>query len=197
MHAHVAIEEPRPPADPDAPMTFTMEGHYGPDEPASLLPFQWAPGWNSHQQALPAFQREIGGAMKAGDSGVRLFEGRREAASRYFSGIPRPFRARRDRWLVVPVYEVFGSDEFGRHAPALARRIPEPYVALGTADAQALGIGPGSSVRIALDGADWILPVRLRPALPRGVAGLPLGLGNLPTVLADRWATIVATGAGR
>jgi NADH-quinone oxidoreductase subunit G len=197
MHAHVAIEEPRPAVDRDAPMTFTMEGYYGPDEPPSLLPFQWAPGWNSHQQALPAFQREIGGSLKEGDPGVRLFEGRRESNARYFSAIPRPFAARRNRWLIVPLYEVFGSDETSRHAAALAQRIPAPYLALAEADAQGLGLGQGDHARFSLDGETWILPVRIRPALPAGVAGIPLGLGDLPVVVESHWITIAPAGPDR
>ena len=52
---------PEPPHDPDAPLSFSMEGFHGPP-PAALIPRYWAPGWNS-VQALNKFQEEVGGPL--------------------------------------------------------------------------------------------------------------------------------------
>jgi len=48
MNAKIDVSEPKPPQDPDSPLTFSMEGS---DErpPSSLVPYYWTPGWNSVQ----------------------------------------------------------------------------------------------------------------------------------------------------
>ena len=48
VNANVDIHEPPPPADPDTPLAFSMEGYQG-QPPSSLIPRFWAPGWNSVQ----------------------------------------------------------------------------------------------------------------------------------------------------
>ena len=54
MLANISVHEPKPPEDPDSPLSFSMEGY--PDEPpAALIPFFWSPGWNSIQ-AVNKFQ---------------------------------------------------------------------------------------------------------------------------------------------
>ena len=62
MLANISVHEPKPPDDPDSPLSFSMEGN--PDQPPSaLLPFFWTPGWNSIQ-AVNKFQAEIGGPLR-------------------------------------------------------------------------------------------------------------------------------------
>ena len=48
MTANLDVHEPGPPADPDSPLSFSMEGYPG-RPPAALRPRLWAPGWNSVQ----------------------------------------------------------------------------------------------------------------------------------------------------
>jgi NADH-quinone oxidoreductase subunit G len=70
--AHLDVHEPKPPEDPDSPLAFTMEGLRAPPPPP-LIPRFWAPGWNS-DQSMNKFQDEVGGGLRGGDPGVRLFE---------------------------------------------------------------------------------------------------------------------------
>ena len=39
----------------------------------SLIPFAWSAGWNS-PQAWNKYQNKVGGRLKGGDVGIRLFE---------------------------------------------------------------------------------------------------------------------------
>ena len=99
MLANISVHEPKPPDDPDSPLSFSMEGN--PDQPPSaLLPFFWTPGWNSIQ-AVNKFQAEIGGPLRQGDPGVRVIE-RDGAGFGFFEQLPPPFETRKDEWLVVP-----------------------------------------------------------------------------------------------
>ena len=69
--AIVFVHEPRSTKDADTALNFSMEGYSGAgreDRPPELLPFAWAPGWNS-PQAWNKFQTEVGGALRGGDPG--------------------------------------------------------------------------------------------------------------------------------
>jgi len=72
MLANIDVSEPKPPEDPDSPLSFSMEGSEDkPPEP--LIPFFWSAGWNSIQ-ATNTYQKEIGGPLRGGDPGVRMID---------------------------------------------------------------------------------------------------------------------------
>jgi NADH-quinone oxidoreductase subunit G len=181
IHAAATVHEPKPPEDPDSPLSYTMEGYYGP-MPSALVPYFWAPSWNS-VRAVNKFQDEVGGSLRGGDPGVRLIKPTSGAAPHYFDGVPEAFVKRGGDWLIVPLYEIFGSEELSRLAPAVAERNPQPYLALNADDAASLHITEGAMVTVTLAGEVSHLLVRVRPALPAGVAGMVAGLcgsiGNL------------------
>ena len=119
--ANISVHEPKPPADFDSPLSFSMEGN--PDQPpAALIPFFWSPGWNSIQ-AVNKYQSEIAGPLRGGPAGARLIEPAQNGRT-FFSSIPPAFQARNDEWLVVPLFHIFGSEEFSRFAPAVAEVCP-------------------------------------------------------------------------
>lgn len=171
--ANVTVVEPKPPADPDSPLSYTMEGsHLQP--PGALQPFFWSPGWNSIQ-SVNKFQSEIGAALRTGDPGVRLIEP--SGGGEYFSTIPSAFARREREWLVIAIEHIFGSEELSRHAPAIAKLAFEPYLALNAADAEGLGLNDrAGEAEIELGGERCRLPVKILPNLPAGIAGVPNGL---------------------
>ena len=174
MLANINVSEPKPPADPDSALAFSMEG--APTQPpGALTPFFWAPGWNSIQ-SVNKFQSEINGALRGGDPGVRLIEPPQGGSALYFSGPQKPFQRRGDEWLLVPLHHVFGSEELSSQSPAIAQLAPKPYVALNAADAERLQLQDGSEVELSLAGNAHKLPVVVQPDLPDGVAGIPAGL---------------------
>jgi NADH-quinone oxidoreductase subunit G len=178
MHAHLDVHEPKPDADPDSPLAFSMEGHDG-APPAALIARYWAPGWNS-VQALNKFQSEIPGPLQGAEPGARLLDEFEPTAAAYFTEIPQRDHLPENKWWLVAVSYVFGSDELSVHCPGIARRSPGPCVLLHPEDAAALGIGAGDPVTVSLDDHRVDLPVRLDPGLARKVAGLPAGLPGMP-----------------
>ena len=64
MNADLSVRDRKPENNPDAPLSTTMEGYYG-AMPSALMPYLWAPSWNSNN-ALNKFQDEVGGPMRAG-----------------------------------------------------------------------------------------------------------------------------------
>jgi len=181
--AVVFVHEPRSTKDLDTALTFSMEGYNGAgaeDRPPELLPFAWAPGWNS-PQAWNKFQTEVGGALKGGDPGVFLFEAKRQAMPRYFS----PTTTQRGEGLrLVPLYEHFGSEELSSLAEPIRVRGSARYVVLNRADAQRLGIDNNDITRVTIDGIALDLPASARDDFPRGAVGLPVGLPGIPPFVA-------------
>lgn len=177
MHADISVHEPKRPTDVDSPLSFSMEGYHG-EPPAPLVPFFWAPNWNSNE-AVNKFQQEIAGPLRGGPAGVRLIEPAGATRLPYYAEIPAAFRARAQRWLAVPLYHIFGSEPLSALSPAIAARAPAPYIALRPDDAQTLGVREGEAVTVRVNGSAHHLPLALHAALPHGIAGLPVGLHDL------------------
>ena len=78
--------------------------------------------------------------------------------------------------MVLPIYHIFGSDELSALSPAIAERVPQPYIALNNDDTLKAGIATGSIIEISFNDSVHSLPVRLDIGLPNGTAGLPKGL---------------------
>jgi len=182
MRANLSVHEPRATQDGDTALAFSMEGHHGSeagDRPAALIPFAWAPGWNS-PQSWNKFQDEVGGHLRGGDAGVRLFDPQAHAATKgYFDKVPAAFSAKAGEWRSVALHHIFGSEEQSARAAPIAERAPKPYVGLNPADAQALGAGANQLLDVALPGSAVRLPLRLLPTLPRGTVGLPFGVDGM------------------
>jgi len=190
MHANRDIHEPKPPDDPDSALAFSMEGA-SVDVPPALLPFAWAPGWNSHQQAISKFQDEVGGPLRNGDPGVRLFESPETPEPRWFDEIPCHLRDE-TRWRAIPLYHIFGSEELSVLSPPLAERVPAAYAALHPKDAETLGVGETLAVR--LNERLVRLPLRLESSLPRGAVGISVGLAGLFRSDLPAWIAIEKEG---
>ena len=151
--------------------------------PPALIPYFWAPAWNS-VRAVNKFQDEVGGPLRGGDPGIRLIEPTSGPAPHYFDDVPEAFAARVGEWLIVPLHEIFGSEELSRLAPAVAERVPQPYLALNAHDAAGLRVAEGAMVAVRLAGEMSLLPIRVRPGLPPGVAGMVAGLVGRSAIFA-------------
>ncbi|MGB6067342.1 MAG: NADH-quinone oxidoreductase subunit NuoG [Desulfomonilaceae bacterium] len=190
MHANVSVHEPKSPEDPDSALAFSMEGYEG-QPPSAIIPRFWSPGWNS-VQALNKFQSEVGGPLRGGDPGVRLIEPTQAGQKSYFQKIPVGFQRRKDEWLIVPTYHIFGSEELSAISRSVAERVPEPYLWLNDDDAVDLDIAGGSVAQI--DMVKWArrLIVKLDPSLPKGIAGLAVGLPGSDWINLPAWGRVRA-----
>lgn len=182
MRANISVHEPRQPQDIDTMFTFSMEGNNQPTAHCSQVPFAWAPGWNS-PQAWNKFQDEVGGKLRFGDPGVRLFE-TSENGLDYFTSVPARFQPQDGKWRIAPYYHLFGSDELSQRAPVFQSRMPQPYIKLNPADAAKLGVNAGTRVSFSYDGNTVTLPVEIAEGLTAGQVGLPMGMSGIAPVLA-------------
>jgi NADH-quinone oxidoreductase subunit G len=188
MHANINVSEPKPPDDPDTPMTFTMEGYRG-EPPSSIIPFFWSPGWNS-AQAINKYQIEVGGPLHGGDPGSRIFELNGNSEAKFFTSAPGKFSKKEDEWLVIPLYHIFGSDELSALSPAVKELMPECYVALNPDDASKLNLVKESKAEVNISGEKFILPVKIKIDLPEGTAAIPAGLPDSPFIQSPSWIKI-------
>ncbi|MGE5750853.1 MAG: NADH-quinone oxidoreductase subunit G, partial [Nitrospirota bacterium] len=129
------------------------------------------------------FQQEVAGSLRGGDPGKRLIEPAGGKIS-YFHNIPKAFKLEEAKWLVVPLYHIFGSEELSVLSPGIAERKPKPYLALNLEDAKRIKVHNGETVELSLGDLKHQLNVKILSGLPVGVAGLGAGLsGALEHVL--------------
>ncbi|HMY40920.1 MAG TPA: molybdopterin dinucleotide binding domain-containing protein, partial [Marinagarivorans sp.] len=171
MRAAVSVHEPRQPQDADSAMAFSMEGVSGPTNSSALIPFAWAPGWNS-PSAWNKFQAEIGGQLRAGDSGVRLFDGQASAA--YFSAEVQV----KSGLFLAPIYHLYGSDEQSSRSEKIQERVPQPYLRLSQTDAARLGLAEGQTVSLSGPGIGVHTQLQICPDQAAGVVALPVLPGS-------------------
>ncbi|MEC5143745.1 NADH-quinone oxidoreductase subunit NuoG [Chitinophaga sp. 212800010-3] len=175
--ANVNVSEPKPPEDKDTALSFTMEG-YRNEPPSAMIPFFWAPGWNS-VQSVNKFQVEPGGPLHDGNPGQRLLEPHNNGSIRFFTEVPEPFLPLPEHLLLVPVYHIFGSEELSIYTPGIAERVPAPYIMLHPDDAKRLQVAEGHSLHFINNGHRYTLPVILNEELQQGIAGIPVGLPGM------------------
>jgi NADH-quinone oxidoreductase subunit G len=170
--SHLTMHEPPPPADPDSPLGFTMEGYRGP-LPSPLISQFWAPGWNSIQ-AVNTYQNEVGGPLRDEMSGVRLIEPVAPKVPAWFTSVPPAFQPTARQWMLLPLSAVFGSDELSNRSPAIAERIAKPFMSLHPSDGARLGLMDHSTIELALQGTPYRLAVHFELSTPVGTVGLSL-----------------------
>ena len=178
MRAPLNVHEPKQPVDVDSALTFSMEGYVGPQNASSLVPFAWAPGWNS-PQAWNKYQDEVGGHLKGGDSGVRLFDRLVKRPARSYVA-PTAVVANPESFRLVPMHHIFASGEFTIKTPVMESRIPEATFAVGEQDAARLNVQDGQQLTVKAGETTISLPVHVIEYLPTGYIGYPVG--QAPTV---------------
>lgn len=177
MLANISVSEPKPPEDPDSALSFTMEGYRG-FPPAPLISFFWAPGWNS-VQSVNKYQQEVGGALRGGENGKRLFPENSLSTFHFLNNLPPAFSASPGEWLLLNLPHIFGSEELSIYTDGIAERTPAPYIAVGNKDAATLNITEGQQLLVNIRGQQYLLPARIYDELQDGLAGIPYQITGL------------------
>ncbi len=198
MRAQLAVSEPRAPQDKDSALTFSMEGYVGPQEDGSLIPFAWAAGWNS-PQAWNKFQDEVGGHLKAGDPGVRLFDILPKRPIQHYAAPATEQSAQTltaDNHRLLPIYSIFGSDELSARSPVIQERMKAaqqlPSLWVSSDSMAALGFNDGQMVQLEQNGFQLNMPVKQVDDLPFGMVGYPVAQAPVLDVQAPISLRIVA-----
>lgn len=189
MTADRSVHEPQTPIDPDSSLAFQMEGDPR-QPPAPLTPYFWAPGWNS-VQAVNKYQSAVGGELRTGEAGTRLIEPASGAQPAPSPEVPGPFNRQPGRFLALPTYRVFGSDETSVRAPELATLVSKPTVGLRESDARSLGVKADEVVRVQGEGWTVALPVEVRDELAAGTVVVVAGYPETAALRFPAWVRLV------
>ncbi len=178
MRADVNIHEPKTTIDTETPLSYSMEGENTGGQSGAVVPYVWTPGWNSNQSVFK-FQQEVGGPLRGGDPGVRLFDGGAvgdDLAAR-FREAPDAFSAN-GGYRLIPTQALFGSEELSARSWPILERRPAPCLVLHPEDAAAVGVEVGSGImspRLASSFA-----VRTHERMTRGSAAVVVGYAEAP-----------------
>lgn len=177
MNANVEVSEPKPPFDVDSPLVFSMEGA---DQvpPSSLVTYYWKPGWNSYQ-AMNFYLDEPNGSLKGGDPGIRLIEQKENSQIPLFGNVVSTTPIPKGKWLIVPVYTIFGSEELSSMAPAIVERTPEPFVLINRKNAQTMALNHNGLLTLKINQMSMEVSLRIEDSLPEGMIGLSVNLPGM------------------
>ncbi len=170
MRADVSVHEPKQPVDEESPLAFTMEG-LNRSQPGALLPFVWAPGWNSNQ-SLHRFQSEVGGPLRGGTAGMRLLGPGKAKPTGTRKNSPA-FSPTQGQWQLVPRYRIFGSEELSALSPGVAELCENGYLEMRADDAAKLDVNEGDGLN--LNNGLATLEVRINDSIPAGCVGYTAG----------------------
>jgi NADH-quinone oxidoreductase subunit G len=178
MNANISVSETKLPQDPDSPLAFSMEGQ-NEEPPSSMVPFYWTPGWNS-VHATNIYLNEPGGSMKGGDPGIRLFEPSVENQHKYMIVSAHKSDILKDEWVVIPIYQIFGSEELSALSPSVLQRIPEPFILMNQKDADEINLKEGDVTQLDILKTRISLKVKIDNTLETGLTGLTVNLPGMP-----------------
>lgn len=178
MRAPISVHEPMQPKDLDTGLTFSMEGYTGKQTPSSMIPFAHAAGWNS-PQAWNKYQNKVGGHLKNGDPGVRLFDMLERLPTRQYVA-PEALSAtttdmQQGQAKLVPIYNIYASSMMASRSPIVAEQLPVAAWRIGMDDAKDWNIAAGDYLAIEIDKQQITLPVQIVGYLAEGCIGYPVG----------------------
>jgi NADH-quinone oxidoreductase subunit G len=180
IYANINVSEAKLSEDTDSALSFSMEGQ-NEKPPSSLVPFYWTPGWNS-VQAMYNYLDEPGGSMKGGDPGIRLFESVEANAGNYFRKEYPDYNIRDNELLVIPVYQIFGSEELSSASPSILQNIHEPFVLINNADANKMGVFEGEFIQLEIREIQIKVKVSIGDNIVEGLAGLSVNTPGIPFI---------------
>ncbi|WP_181950849.1 NADH-quinone oxidoreductase subunit NuoG [Blochmannia endosymbiont of Camponotus nipponensis] len=189
MYANVDVHEPYVSKDDNTMFSFSMEGSHNAQSLHKQVAFAWAPGWNS-PQAWNKFQDKVGGHLCSGDPGVRLLYANNVATLNWFDTIPKVFKVIKNvnRWLIVPYWHLFGSEETSQRSKCIQDCMLNPYAMINQLDALRLKIQKNMLLQFTCADQILCLPMKLSVNLPTGHIGLPLGFPDIPVFLSGMYA---------
>lgn len=189
QRAKISVHEPMQPKDTDTALTFSMEGYVGEQTPASSIPFAWSAGWNS-PQAWNKYQDKVGGKLKGGDVGVRLFDSLPKSQTVYDSVAVvciAPSSIFNEQAKLVPIYQLFSSSALVSASPVVAKQIAPATWLIDEDDAKRWQLQIGDLLTISQNGQSVTLPVMIADYVAQGCIGYPFGqvplVPHLPAVV--------------
>ena len=120
--------------------------------------------------------------MKGGDTGIKLILPNGNQDSIYYKPGIQPKELQVGEFMLVPVFQIFGSEELSSAAATLAKRIPEPFIYLNPEDGKELDLQTGEWIQLETATTKFQLKVRWEYSIKKGLAGISVGLPGMPFI---------------
>ena len=130
-----------------------MEGYSGKQTPSAMIPFASAPGWNS-PQAWNKYQDKVGGSLRNGDPGVRLFDRLERLPTRQYVAPEAMSSTTTDmqqgQAKLVPIYNIYASSMMASRSPVVAEQLIVATWHVGIDDAKEWDLVTGDYLAIEI-----------------------------------------------
>lgn len=173
MRAPISVHEPEQPKDIDTGLTFSQEGYVGTQTDSAMIPFAWSAGWNS-PQAWNKYQDKVGGHLKHGDPGIRLFDSMSRLPTRDYVA-PHHSADNPNNNQLIPIYHIFASDALTARSDVIQTQIKPPMFMVSADDAQNWQLQSGDLITVSVNHMPVTLPVEIVDYLAEGCIGYPQG----------------------
>ena len=170
MNSNINVSEKGAPQDTETPLAFSMEGNNGKSD-NSMASFYWSPGWNS-VQSLNKYQRELGELLNDDVSGIKLLPYNSDAEIKFFSTVPDKFIPAKDKFKVIEIINIFGSEFLSSNSPSIIEASPEEFALINSSDAAANGIQENEFISIAIKNNIYRVKTKIKNNTPSGIIGL-------------------------
>src|SRR5208283_2497365 len=114
------------------------------------------------------FQQEVGGALNGGDPGKRLIDPTSNEPATYFKDIPKTFKRKDDEFLVVPLFNIYGSEELSMFSPSIAEIALAQCLVMSPEDASRINAADADIIELTVAANKYQLEVRISSGLPMG-----------------------------
>ena len=171
MVANLSVHEPKQTDDTDTPLGFTMEGHSG-DRPGELIPFVWAPGWNSNH-SVHKLQTGSERELKGGRSVVKIESKNLIQSKPQIKSMTQ--NNDQDHFIAVAMYKIFGTGELSSQSPGITELCQLESIELTKEAADKLGVSNGDGVTANGVNGAVDLEVKINDSLISNCAGIVQG----------------------
>ncbi|XRX43222.1 MAG: NADH-quinone oxidoreductase subunit NuoG [Buchnera aphidicola (Tetraneura sorini)] len=189
--SHKNVHENSQPIDINSMFSFSMEGNNQLSYSSSQIPFSWFPGWNS-SQSWNKFQDEIGGNLKNGNPGIRIFNDLKNCDIKNINFIPNLKETIIDKnnFLVVPYYTLFNNEELSNRSELIRKNFSkENFARISIADSKKLDLFEGDMIQFYYLDTKFILHIKISKFLKSGQIGLSVGNSSIPLFLLGKKVT--------
>jgi NADH-quinone oxidoreductase subunit G len=87
-----------------------------------------------------------------------------------------------DEWLIVPRYQIFGSEELSAISQSVKQKISEPFVLLNQKDADKLSVKAGDLVQLDIQNETLNIKVTIGTEIGQSIAALSVNLNLMPYI---------------
>ena len=101
-------------------------------------------------------------------------------------------KQRQQKWLLIPQYHLFGSDELSIHSDGIRELSAKPFAWLSKADAEQMGVKEGSIISLRINEDKYHYMLKIEDSLRNGIVLVSAGLPGLPALDWGSWIGLEA-----